>query len=171
MPYRFEPLTKQHDRAGFRSASDALNTYLQQIARKDAERRVAAAFVMVDEAAPTAIIGYYTLSAFAVEVAELPEELQKKLPRYPRLPATLLGRLARDYRYPGTGSLLLVDALARAYKQSAQIASLAVVADAKDDAALGFYSRFGFIRLDGHSNRVFLPIGTIAELIQGKSKQ
>jgi len=171
MPYRFEPLTKQHDRAGFRSASAALNTYLQQIARKDAERRVAAAFVMVAVAAPTTIIGYYTLSAFAVEVTELPEELQKKLPRYPRLPATLLGRLARDERHPGTGPLLLVDALARAYRQSDQIASLAVVADAKDDAALGFYQKFGFKRLDGHSNRVFLPMGTIAELVQGISTQ
>jgi hypothetical protein len=54
--------------------------------------------------------------------------LQKKLPRYPRLPATLLGRLARDERFPGTGHLLLMDALARAHRQSAQVASLAVVA-------------------------------------------
>jgi hypothetical protein len=169
MPFRFEPLTKQHDRAGFRCASAGLNIYLQQLARKDIERRVAAAFVMVEEASPAAIIGYYTLSAFTVEVMELPAEFQKKLPRYPRLPATLLGRLARDERYPRTGSLLLVDALARAYKQSAQIASLAVVADAKDDAALGYYKRFGFARLDGHSNRVFLPMGTIAELVGSKA--
>ena len=44
MIYRFEPLTKQHDRAGFRSARPALNTYLQQLACKDTERRVAASF-------------------------------------------------------------------------------------------------------------------------------
>lgn len=114
MAYRFEPLNKQHERAAFRSSSPALNIYLQQLARKDAERRVAASFVMVEESAPATIVGYYTLSAFTVEVAELPEEMQKKLPRYPRLPATLLGRLARDERFPGTGSLLLMDALARA---------------------------------------------------------
>ncbi|MDD2763672.1 MAG: GNAT family N-acetyltransferase, partial [Opitutaceae bacterium] len=116
MSYRFEPLGKQHERAGFRCASGPLNTYLQQIARKDAERHVAAAFVMVDDAAPAVIVGYYTLSAFAVEVTELPEAMQKKLPGYPRLPATLLGRLARDERFPGTGSLLLMDALARAHQ-------------------------------------------------------
>ncbi len=166
MPYRFEPLTRQHDRAGFRCASAPLNAYLQQLARKDTERRVAVAFVMVDDAAPATIVGYYTLSAFAVEVTELPVELQKKLPRYPRLPATLLGRLARDERFPGTGSLLLMDALARAHKQSEQIASLAVVADAKDDAALAFYQKFGFAALGNHSNRVFLPMGTIAALLQ-----
>lgn len=164
MAYRFEPLTKQHDRAGFRCASAPLNTYLQQIARKDAERHVAAAFVMVDDTAPTTIMGYYTLSAFAVDVAELPEAMQKKLPRYPRLPATLLGRLARDERFPGMGSLLLMDALARAHRKAADIASLAVVADAKDEAALTFYRKFGFAQLGSDPNRVFLPMGTIAEL-------
>ena len=165
MAYRFELLAKQHDRAGFCCASAPLNTYLQQIARKDAERHVAAAFVMVDNAAPVTIMGYYTLSAFAVDVTELPEAMQKKLPRYPRLPATLLGRLARDERFPGTGSLLLMDALARAHQKAADIASLAVVADAKDEAALTFYRQFGFAQLGTDPNRVFLPMGTIAELV------
>lgn len=165
MAYRFEPLTKQHDRAAFRCASAPLNTYLQQIARKDAERHVAAAFVMVDDAASATIVGYYTLSAFAVDVTELPEVMQKKLPRYPRLPATLLGRLACDGRFPGTGSLLLMDALFRAYQKSVEIASLAVVADAKDEAALTFYRKFGFAQLGSDPNRVFLPMGTIAELV------
>lgn len=165
MAYRFEPLAKQHDRAGFRCGSAPLNAYLQQIARKDAERHVAAAFVMVDDAAPAAIVGYYTLSAFVVAVTELPEAMQKKLPRYPRLPATLLGRLARDERFPGTGSLLLMDALTRAHQKSAEIASLAVVADAKDEVALTFYRKFGFAQLGSDPNRVFLPMGTIAELI------
>lgn len=165
MAFRFEPLTKQHDRAAFRCASAPLTAYLQRIARKDAERNVAAAFVMVDDAAPSSIVGYYTLSAFAVDVTELPESMQRKLPRYPRLPTTLLGRLARDERFPGTGSLLLMDALFRAYRKSAEIASLAVVADAKDEAALGFYRKFGFAQLGSDSNRVFLPMDTIAELV------
>jgi len=166
MAYRFEPLTRQHDRAGFRCGSPPLDTYLQQIARKDVDRRVAAAFVMVEESEPATIVGYYTLSSFTVEVAELPEQLQKKLPRYPRLPATLLGRLARDERFPGTGSLLLMDSLTRAFGQSTQIASLAVVAEAKDAAALGFYHRFGFAPLGNASNRVFVPMGTIEELLR-----
>ncbi|MDD2763671.1 MAG: GNAT family N-acetyltransferase, partial [Opitutaceae bacterium] len=126
----------------------------------------AAAFVMVDDAAPAVIVGYYPLSAFAVEVTELPEAMQKKLPRYPRLPATLLGRLARDERFPGTGSLLLMDALARAHQKAAEIASLAVVADAKDEAALAFYRKFGFAQLGSDPNRVFLPMGTIEALVR-----
>jgi len=165
MPCRFEVLSRAHDRASFRSSSEDLNTYLRTLARKDVERRVSAAFVMVDEASPATIIGYYTLSAFTVEVTELPEALQKKLPRYPRLPAILLGRLARDERFPGAGSLLLMNALERAFQQSSQIASLAVVADAKDDRALAFYRKFGFKILGSSTNRMFLPMGTIGQLL------
>lgn len=166
MAFRFESLGREHDRAGFRCGIRPLDLYLQQLARKDVERRVAAAFVMVAEPAPTVIAGYYTLSSFSVEVAELPEPLQRKLPRYPRLPATLLGRLARDERYPGTGHLLLMDALTRAFRQSAQVASLAVVADAKDDRALQFYRKFGFDFLGHSANRVFLPMATIERLVR-----
>jgi len=92
--------------------------------------------------------------------------MQRKLPRYPRLPATLLGRLARDERFPGAGSLLLMDALVRAHQKAADIASLAVVADAKDEVALAFYRKFGFAQLGRDPNRVFLPMGTIEELIK-----
>jgi hypothetical protein len=167
MGYRFEPLaTARHDRAGFHSAAAALNHYIQQQARKDADRHLAATFVMVDDAAPAVIVGYYTLSNYTVELAELPADLTRKLPRYPRLPATLIGRLARDERFPGTGGLLLVDALNRAYAQTGVSGSIAVVAEAKDDAALRFYKKHGFLQLGAESNRVYLAMGPIELLVR-----
>jgi len=111
MAFRFEPLGREHDRTGFRCGLEPLDLSLQQRARNDLERRVAAAFAMNATESPKAIAGYYTLSSFSVEVGELPESLHRTLPRYPRLPATLLGRLGRDARFPGTGYLLLMDAL------------------------------------------------------------
>ena len=165
--YRVEALVAaKHNRAGFKSASAALNTYIQQHARKDAERHMAAPFVMVDEAAPTEIVGYYTLSNFTVELAELPAEVTKHLPKYPRLPATLIGRLARGEHYPGTGSLLLVDALARAFAQTKMSGSLAVVVDAKDDAAIAFYAKHGFATLGAQPNRMFLSMGSVQRLFE-----
>jgi GNAT superfamily N-acetyltransferase len=168
MAFKFEPLGRHHDRAAFGCGSPPLDAYLQRRARKDADRRVSAAFVMVEEEAPATTIGYYTLSSFTIEVTELPLDLRPALPRYPRLPATLLGRLARDERFPGVGSLLLVDALTRALKQSAQIASLAVVADAKDNTALRFYGKFGFLPLGDTPRRVFLAMGTIEQLARSR---
>lgn len=166
MAYRFEALDPaRHDRAGFKSLVGALTTYLQQQARKDAERRIAATFVMIDEGAPTQIVGYYTLSNYTVELTELPEEMTRRLPRYPRLPATLIGRLARDEKFPGTGQLLLADALARAYAQTKGSGSVAVVAEAKDELALKFYRTHGFLQLGTEPNRVYLPMGTIERLM------
>lgn len=166
MPYRFEPLDPaQHNRAGFHSTAPALTSYLQQQARKDAERHLAATFVMVEESAPALIVGYYTLSNYTVELTELPVELTKRLPRYPRLPATLIGRLARDERFPGTGKLLLMDALFRAYMQTKASGSVAVVAEAKDEAALSFYRKHDFLQLGWEPTRVYLPMGVIRALV------
>jgi len=58
---------------------------------------MAATFVLV--AADGLIGGYYTLSSTAVKLAELPNEVARRLPRYPLIPATLLGRLAVDSRF------------------------------------------------------------------------
>jgi len=90
--------------------------------------------VMVNDAARSQS-WFYTLSAFAVELADLPESMQKKLPRYPRLPATLLGRLAAHERFPGRDRFF-DGCTGPAHQKAAEIASLAVVADAKDAAAL-----------------------------------
>jgi hypothetical protein len=69
-----------------------LDTYLKNQASQDARRKVAAPFVMLD---PTgAIVGYYTLSAYAVLLKELPDLMAKRMPRYPRLP----GRFSRASR-------------------------------------------------------------------------
>ena len=57
MAFRFETLdAARHNREGFRSTVEALNNYLSHQARKDAERRLAATFVMVSEDAPSEII-------------------------------------------------------------------------------------------------------------------
>ena len=162
--FRFEPLGSQHDRAAFSCGSAPLDDYLKTRARQDAKRLAAAVFVMVPDNAPTVVAGYYTLSATSVALEDVPEEFARKLARYPFAPATLLGRLARDVRFPGTGKLLLVDALKRAYRQAGEIAASTVIVDAKDDRARVFYESFGFRSLLASANRLFLPMQTIATL-------
>ena len=55
-------------------------------------RHIAAVFVLVTE--EREIGGYYTLSSTAISPEAFPEEIQKRLPKYKHMPATLLGRLA-----------------------------------------------------------------------------
>jgi predicted GNAT family N-acyltransferase len=163
----FEPLGKHHDRVAFDCGIDVLNRYIREQAGQDSTKKIAATFVLVGNT-PETIAGYYSLSSTSINVGELPEAVAKKLPRYPLMPATLIGRLAVDRRYQGRGcgELLLVDALNRSLVSTKQIGSVAVVVDAIDDSAKAFYAHFQFILLEGFSHRLFLPMKAIENLFR-----
>ncbi|MGA7525239.1 MAG: hypothetical protein WBW84_22510 [Acidobacteriaceae bacterium] len=112
--------------------------------------------------------GFYTLTQDNIAAEDVPSELIRRLnlPRYERIGATLLGRLARDltWKGQGTGELLLADALKRSLAMSRRIASAAVVVDAKDEKASRFYAGFGFIPFPESEKRLFLPMATIEQL-------
>jgi len=162
---RIEPLGPGHDRSAFSCGVPVLDRYLREQAGQDARRRVAAPFVASTDGMN--VLGFYTLSATSIQLAEIPVALVKKLPRYPRLPATLLGRLATDLsaRGVGLGRLLLVDAIARAVRS--EIASFALMLDAKDETAASFYERESFIRLPGTPIRLLRRMDDLAALVGG----
>jgi predicted GNAT family N-acyltransferase len=162
--FRVEPLGKAHDRAAFSCGSEALDNYLKTQASQDVAKRFAACFVLTPDGKTVA--GFYTLSQYSVDLVKLPEEIVKKLPKYPEVPATLVGRLAISERFRGQrlGEFLLLDALFRCLQQSKQVASAAVVVDAKDEAAKRFYEHFGFLSLPETPKRLFLPMKTIERL-------
>ncbi len=160
---RIEPLGPEHDRLHFACGVPALDRYFREQAGQDAKRRVAAPFVAVDEGR---VIGFYTLSATSILLTEMPSELTKRMPHYPRVPGTLLGRLATDAsaRGVGLGHFLLVDAMHRAYRS--EIASFAFVVDAIDEAAANFYQREGLAPLPGSPNRLIRRIADMAALFE-----
>lgn len=164
-PDHVRPLDKAHDRKSFDCANEDLNRYLRQQARQDAEKHVAAPFMLTQPGSP-AVLGFYTLSASIILVDELPPDLMKRLPRYGQLPVTLLGRLAVDRSVggQGVGEFLLVDALRRSLEAAQQIAAMAVIVDAKDERAESFYRHFGFVPFQQTPLRLFLPMAQIAQL-------
>ena len=164
---RFEPLDKkQHDRAAFSCEQESLDRYLKERATQEIKKRVAAVYVLTPDG--KTIAGYYTLSQYAIEAGELSPALvqQLHLPKYDKLPATLLGRLARskEFKGRGLGELLLMGALKRALEHSRNIASVAVVVDAIDENARAFYRSYGFIDIPNRPNQLFLPMKTVARL-------
>ncbi|MBI2947487.1 MAG: GNAT family N-acetyltransferase [Verrucomicrobia bacterium] len=152
-----------HRREEFSCESPELTEFLRTRARKEAKSRTSACFVIVPVSDPGQIAGFYTLSATTIELEKLPPEFTKNLPRYPRLPASLLGRLARalEFKGQGIGDLLMVDALKRAYENSSVMGSVAVVVDPKNEKAVKFYTTFGFQRLDGQ--KMFLPMRAVPD--------
>lgn len=164
--YRIEPLAAHHDRSNFDCKIEPLNRYLRQQAGQDSRKQVAVPFLLLHRETG-GVAGFYTLANTAVELASLPEEMARRLPRYPLLPAALLGRLAVDVRHRGRGlgEFLLLDALRRGLEAGLQVASFAVVVDAKDESARQFYLKFGFLSLPDSPKRLLLPMTTINSLL------
>ncbi|HEU5327245.1 MAG: GNAT family N-acetyltransferase [Thermomicrobiales bacterium] len=165
--FRIEPL-RQHDRAGFSCGETALDHYFRRQAGQDHRRHVATVFVAV-EYGSDAVAGFYTLSATAIRLDGLPAVLARRLPRYPELPAILLGRLVVDTRWQGhgLGRLLIADALVRCAALT-EIGVLFLVTDAKDAAAASFYHHLGFLPLTDQPLRQLFVLDDVHRADQGK---
>ncbi|HXN21347.1 MAG TPA: GNAT family N-acetyltransferase [Candidatus Dormibacteraeota bacterium] len=164
--FAIEPLGDDHDRAAFSSGVEALDSYLHKQAGQDARKRAAVPFVATADG--KTIAGYYTLSHYAIQLDAVPDAIAKKLPKYPMVSATLLGRLAvsTEFRGQRIGETLLMDALRRSLDLSKQATSTGVIVDAKDDSAVSFYRKYGFLDLPKVERRLFLPMGTIERLFR-----
>ena len=136
-----------------------LNNYLRDRAGQDTRSHASVCYILRQQDSPS-ICGYYTLSATSIELGHLPAAVAKRLPRYPHVPAALIGRLAVDRLHHGSGygGLLVADALARCRRLSGSLGMVAVLVDAKNPAAELFYAHYGFAQLEGVNRRMFIPI-------------
>lgn len=119
-------------------------------------------FVLIEDGA--APLAFYTLAATSITLAGLPAVMARKLPRYPSVPATLMGWLAVDARFRERrlSELMLFDAFSRVLRS--EIATYAFVVDANNEAALDFYKAYEFLALTSAGRRLFLPMAEIAKL-------
>jgi GNAT superfamily N-acetyltransferase len=155
--FRVERLSGVHDSKDFSCGSAPLDRYLGEQASQDVKRRVATCFVAVGVETGE-VAGYYTLAAAGVALTALAPDVVRKVPRYPVIPAVLMGRLAVDQKYQGRGlgSVLLGDALIRTARS--ELGVFAMLVDAKDESAQRFYEHYGFSLLPGEERRLCLPI-------------
>jgi GNAT superfamily N-acetyltransferase len=165
-PIVTEALRRDHDRNAFRSGSAALDRYLRELALQDVKRRIAGCFVAVADNG--AIAGYYTLAATSVPIEAVPADLRRRLPYYPIAPAILMGRLAvaLERQGQGLGRALIADAVIRTDRLG--IGALALIVDAKDEAAAAFYRASGFQPIPDETRRLFLPIATALQAQAGE---
>ncbi|MGV3548139.1 GNAT family N-acetyltransferase [Rhizobium sp.] len=162
--YRVEPLGSHHDRASFGCGVVPLDRYLREQAGQDMKRLISSCFVLINEELGQ-IAGYYTLAATSILAEDVSPEIVRKLPRYPVLPAALVGRLAVDERFrrQGLGSVLIADAAIRIMR--GDVKAFAVVVDAKDDEAASFYRFQGFQPLLNRPLTLFLPLATFRKAL------
>jgi len=149
-----------HDRAAFHCGVPALDEYLHKYAAQQSAKGIGTVFVLVDDAAPSKLLGFYTLSAAQVGVQQLSDAERKKKPRYP-VPCFRMGRIARtlESRGAGLGEVLLGCAVDRCLHARTLVGAYALLVDAKDENAKSFYERYGFISLADTPMTLYLPLG------------
>ena len=162
-------LNKAHDRKSFDCGEPALNDYLQRFARQNHDSGGAKTFVAIEETAPKAILGFYTLSPASIDYARTPEILRKGLGRY-EVPVFRLGRLATAHSLHGRGlgGGLLLAAGRRCLSVAAEIGGVALLIDAKSDRAAAWYAAYGAVPMTDSPLALVLPLKTIAMALQAR---
>ena len=165
---RIDRLNPTHDRKAFACGVPSLDTYLHRFAGQNERVGLSQHFVGVDPQHPTAVLGYYALSAGSIAFDALPASASKRLPRYP-IPVAHLGRLAVATTAQGrrVGETLLIDALSRVSRVAEEVGVHAIEVQAVDDDARGFYRRYGFVDLPDQQNRLYLPMSVVQKLKLG----
>lgn len=155
---RYDPA--RHDVADFACGKEALDRWLHRYAGQSERRDATRTFVATDQGT---VRGYYTLVAGQLEHAEATEAVSRGLSRHFPIPVAILARLAVDQRSQGQGlgASLLHDAFERICRAAQEVAVRAVVVHAIDDAAAGFYERFGLRSLSAAPRTLMV---TLAEL-------
>lgn len=168
--FRIELLASHHDRTAFSCGVVELDEYLRHQAGQDQRRKVAVCHVAVFPEAPQRVLGYYTLATYSIRLGALPPEIVRRLPKYPAVPAALIGRLAVDRTVQGRrlGEHLLLDALQRTLGLADDVGVYAIVVDARSAAVTPFYARFGFQPFPSEPLRLFIPLATVARAFDGE---
>lgn len=155
---RYDPTS--HDVADFACGEESLDRWLHRYAGQSERRDATRTFVAAEHGV---VRGYYTLVAGQLEHSEATKAVSKGLSRHFPIPAAILARLAVDGRSQeqGLGASLLNDAFERICRAAREVAVRAVVVHAIDEAAAGFYERFGFRSLSTVPQTLMV---TLAEL-------
>jgi predicted GNAT family N-acyltransferase len=154
-------LNSAHDVSRFDCGNSQLNDWLRNNALKS-KGQSARTYVACEK---NIVVGYYCIATGSVERRALPSKL-KRQPGLPnQMPVAIIGRLARDLTYRGTGLGLdlLQDALRRIVSASEIIGVRCVLVHAIDDQAAKFWKQNEFIEYPDGSQTFYLPIEMILD--------
>lgn len=138
-----QPLTAVHRVNDFACGEPSLDEWLKRRALNNQQSGASRTFVVVDEA--DQVLGYYALAAGAVAHQLATGAVRRNMPD--PVPVLVLGRLAVDRRAQGIqlGAGMLQDAVNRAISISQNTGVRALLVQALNEQARGFYQHYGFV--------------------------
>lgn len=159
-------LEEHDDVEGFECGDEPLDNYLRRHAWTNQEKSlIGVSYVAVDESAPFAVLGYFTLAMASVPRDAFPKKQVRGLPPYD-LPLILLARLAVDRRFAsrGLGHALISEAFRISLRVANEIGCRCIITDAYPDR-ISWYTRYGFVPIEGSLDtgpqRMFLDLRTV----------
>jgi len=159
-----EPLNAGHDFSAFSCGKPVLDHWLKTRALLNQQRGFTAVIV-VHEAGR--VVGYYGLAPTAVAAGALPRSIRTGQPPDP-VPCLLLGQLAVDQAWAGRGIAtgLIKHALIRCVQAASLIGGRALVVNAVDAEAAGYWRRRGFLPSRDDPLILFRSIADIAASLE-----
>ena len=138
-----QPLSAVHRVNDFACGEPSLDEWLKRRALNNQQSGASRTFVVVDEA--NQVLGYYALAAGAVAHQLATGAVRRNMPD--PVPVLVLGRLAVDSRAQGIqlGAGMLQDAVSRAMTVSQNTGVRALLVQALNEQARGFYQHYGFV--------------------------
>lgn len=150
----------------FDCGDEPLNNYLRRHAWINQQKSsIGVTYVAVEEAAPGAVLGYFTLAASSIPRDRLPKKQVRGLPPYD-LPLILLARLAVDRRFAGRGlgRTLIAEAFRVSLRVADEVGYRCILTDAYRDK-IAWYAQFGFVPVgdaaESGTQKMFIDIRTI----------
>lgn len=145
-----------------------LDDFLKKHLAKQHLGNILKAYLLVTDEPVPDVMGFYTLSGGSYAKAAMTSRHKKQVP-YRETSCITLGRLAVDQRIAGKGfgTQLVLDALRVAYYAADAVGIYAVMVEAKDEQAAGFYRKMGFIPLKTIEDeyKFFFPVAGIETLL------
>lgn len=150
----------------FDCGEEPLNDYLKRHAWSNREKSsIGVTYVAVDESAPRAVLGYFTLATASVPREAFPKKYVRGLPPY-HLPPIVLARHAVDRRFAGygLGHALISEAFRISLRVADEVGCRCIITDAYRDR-MNWYAKYGFAPVEGAAEggpqRMFLDVRTI----------
>lgn len=144
-PQRPRPIEAGDNTTDFDSGEESLDRHLADRALTNHHSDLGRCYVCVDGDTEK-VLGYYTLSAVAVEHVDLPGKIRRNAPN--PVPAVLMGRLAiaTSAQGSGLGRFLVRDAILSTLAAADRIGVRILLVHALHEPAAAFYETLGFKR-------------------------